>query len=116
MSEYTEVERSSFVIRLPRHPLAQGPEAATGDATMQVTTEVTTEVGALLRVVQGEMPRRELQELLGLRNAEHFRKAYLVPAIAAGWLEMTSPPNSRMQRYRLTTQGRQRQAELLRQP
>ena len=72
----------------------------------------------MLKVIQGELPRRELQELLGLKNVDHFRKAYLVPAIAAGWLEMTLPdqPNSRMQRYRLTTQGRQRQAELLRQP
>ena len=75
----------------------------------EVTTEVTMEVVALLRAVQGEMPRQVLQTALGLRNAEHFRKAYLVPAIGAGWLEMTLPdqPTSDMQSNRLTPRGRQ---------
>ncbi|MBM3225571.1 MAG: transcriptional regulator, partial [Candidatus Tectomicrobia bacterium] len=42
------------------------------------------------------------------RNSEHFRKAYLVPALASGLLEMTIPakPKSRLQQYRLTPQGR----------
>ena len=108
----TDDERASFVIRLPVHPLAQ---AATAEVTGEVTMEVTMEVNALLKAIDGEMPRRELQDLLGLKNADHFRKAYLVPAIASGCLEMTLPdhPNSRLQRYRLTVLGRQRRATLL---
>jgi hypothetical protein len=37
-----------------------------------------------------------------------YRKAYLLPALAAGYLEMTLPgqPKSRLQRYRLTETGR----------
>jgi len=50
------------------------------------------------------MTRRELQIALGLKNGEHFRKAYLLPALETGAIEMTIPdkPNSRLQKYRLT--------------
>jgi ATP-dependent DNA helicase RecG len=42
-----------------------------------------------------------------LKNVEHFRKAYLLPAISAGLVEMTRPdkPKSRLQKYRLTATG-----------
>jgi ATP-dependent DNA helicase RecG len=54
------------------------------------------------------MSKQEIKDLLGLKNADYFRKAYLVPAVAAGLVEMTLPdqPNSRLQRYRLTALGR----------
>ena len=54
------------------------------------------------------MPRRELQEALGLKHEDHFRNAYLVPALDAGLVEMTIPdkPRSSKQRYRLTDEGR----------
>lgn len=70
--------------------------------------EVTGEVMRLLNVCDGEKSRKELQGLLGLQHEDHFRKAYLLPALAAGLLEMTRPttPKSRMQRYRLTEKGR----------
>ena len=50
------------------------------------------------------MTRQGLREALGLRNDKHFRKAYLLPALQAGLIEMTIPdkPRSRNQRYRLT--------------
>ena len=100
----TDDERTSFVIRLPVHERARvTPVVATPGVTMEVTMEVAT----LLAAVDGEMPRQALQAALGLKNADHFRRAYLVPAIAAGCLEMTLPdhPTSRLQRYRLTDQG-----------
>lgn len=70
---------------------------------------VAMEVAALLKVVHGEMSRQALQTSMGLKNADHFRRAYILPAIAAGCLEMTLPeqPNSRLQRYRLTPMGKQ---------
>ncbi|WP_409030812.1 Fic family protein [Janthinobacterium sp. CG_23.3] len=54
------------------------------------------------------MSRQALQSTLMLRNAEHFRKPYLLPTIAAGYLEMTVPAQatSRLQRYRITDKGR----------
>jgi hypothetical protein len=65
-------------------------------------------VQRLLHGITGEMARRGLQEKLGLKNREHFRATYLVPALAAGLIERTAPdnPTSRLQRYRLTEKGR----------
>jgi len=47
--------------------------------------------------------------VLGLKSQANFRDRYLLPALAAGLVEMTIPekPNSRLQKYRLTAQGRQ---------
>ena len=74
----------------------------------EVTQEVTPEV-RLLSVLAGEMARQHLKEALGLKDDEHFRKAYLLPALDAGLIEMTIPdkPRSSKQRYRLTDKGRQ---------
>ena len=82
-------------------------------ADTEVTTEVTMEVRAVLNVLTGTMSRQELQEKLGLKNAEHFRKQYLVPALEGGFVAMTVPDKSRsrMQRYRLTDLGRRALAQ-----
>lgn len=101
----TDDERISYVVRLPAHPQSQSSDATTEEVTM----EVTMEVAALLKVINGDMSRQELQTSMNLKNADHFRKAYILPAIAAGALEMTLPeqPKSRLQRYRLTSKGLQ---------
>ena len=72
----------------------------------RVAGEVTGEV-RLLRVMSGEMTRQRLQEALGLKHEDHFREAYLTPALRAGLIEMTIPdkPRSNKQRYRLTPAG-----------
>ena len=43
-----------------------------------------------------------------MKYEDHFREAYLLPALAAGFIEMTVPdkPTSSKQRYRLTEKGR----------
>jgi ATP-dependent DNA helicase RecG len=53
------------------------------------------------------MSRAELQLAVGLKHEEHFRDAYLKPAIALGLVEMTVPdkPRSSKQRYRRTAAG-----------
>jgi ATP-dependent DNA helicase RecG len=101
----TDDDRISYVIRLPAHPQSQRAEAT----TMEVSMEVNMEVASVLRAIEGNMSRLELQTSMGLKNADHFRKAYILPAMAAGVLEMTLPerPNSRLQRYRLTNKGLQ---------
>ncbi|GKT06872.1 hypothetical protein DSTSK_01770 [Desulforhabdus sp. TSK] len=75
-------------------------------STPEVAQEVTPEV-RLLSVLTGEMPRQQLKEALGLKDNEHFRKAYLLPALEAGLIEMTIPdkPRSSKQKYRLTDKG-----------
>ena len=76
------------------------------EATTEVTTEVAPEV-KLVFAVTGEMTRQQLKTALGLKNDEHFRKMYLIPAMEAGLLEMTIPdkPRSNKQKYRLTAKG-----------
>lgn len=75
----------------------------------QVAPQVTPQVGQLLLVVEGEMSRETLQNLLQLQDRKSFRERYLRPALAGGLIEMTIPdkPNSRLQRYRLTQKGHQ---------
>ena len=53
------------------------------------------------------MGRSELQGLLSIKNRDYFRTDYLNPAIDNGYVELTIPdkPNSRNQKYRLTTKG-----------
>ncbi|MEP7271607.1 MAG: Fic family protein, partial [Acidobacteriota bacterium] len=77
--------------------------AIRGDVTPQVTPQVTPEVTPevrLVTVMSGEQTRQALQIALGLKDDEHFRKAYLLPALANGLIEMTIPdkPNSRLQK------------------
>ncbi len=74
--------------------------------TPEVAPEVTPEV-KLLSVLDGEMSRQQLKVALGLKDDEHFRKTYLLPALKSGWVEMTIPdkPRSRLQKYRLTRKG-----------
>ncbi len=80
--------------------------AATAGVTGEVTAEVAPAV-RLARVLVGEMTRQQIQKALGLKHEEHFRKAFLQPAIVAGLVEMTHPdkPQSGKQRYRLTPEG-----------
>lgn len=75
----------------------------------QVTPPVTPQVGQLLMVMDGEMSREALQDLLRLQDRKSFRARYLRPALADEFIEMTIPdkPNSPLQRYQITEKGRQ---------
>ena len=102
----TDDDRLAFVIRLAAHTLASRP---TGEVTMEVTPEVTPEVMRVVSALTQALSRQELQQALGLKDAEHFRKTYLLTALASGLVEMTLPdkPKSPSQRYHLTAQGQQ---------
>jgi ATP-dependent DNA helicase RecG len=68
----------------------------------------TPQVAAVLRAVtQAGKAREELQKAAGIKDREHFRKGYLEPLLAAGWLEMTIPekPRSSKQKYQTTDLG-----------
>lgn len=73
----------------------------------QVPQQVTPQVLALLTKASGEMTRKELMDVLRLKDRKHFGDAYLQPALEAGLLEMSIPdkPQSSKQRYRLTELG-----------
>ena len=98
----TDDDRLACVVRLPAHPLAKRPAT-------EVTGEVTGEVERLVLALEGEMSRKQLQGALSLAHEDHFRAAYLLPALQVRLVEMTLPdkPKSSKQRYRLTAKGRQ---------
>ena len=80
----------------------------TPQVTPEATPEATPEVRLALVLQQGAMSRQALQAQLGLKDDEHFRKSWLLPAIQAQWVELTLPdkPTSSKQQYRLTAKGR----------
>ena len=88
-ADFTSNASVQVVQMLQRPPDAPAPE---------VTPEVR-----LVQVLVGEMTRQQLQQALGLKDDDHFRKAYLQPALDAGLIEMTVPdkPRSSRQKYRL---------------
>ncbi|MFT3759693.1 Fic family protein [Thauera sp.] len=94
----------SAVVRRPEAEWA----SATARIAYQVAPPVTGEVGRLLKALRDEMKRTELQNALGLKHEDHFRDAYLRPALELGMVEMIIPdkPRSRLQKYRLTSAGR----------
>jgi len=81
--------------------------AVTSLFTPEVTPHITPEVRKMLSILKGKMTRKEIQQILGLKDEKHFRTAYQQPAIAARLIEMTVPdkPNSRLQKYRITPKG-----------
>ena len=97
-----------FIQTLVR-PVAQATLEVTGQVTGQVSGQVTEQVLQLLRAVEGELSRGQLQSALSLAARDHFLKSYLNPALEAGLVEMTFPdkPRSSRQKYRLTDKGLQ---------
>jgi hypothetical protein len=80
----------------------------TAQVTPQVAPHVAPQVAAALQAAaQGAKSREELQRAAGIKDREHFRKAYLERLLSSGWLERTIPdkPRSRMQRYKTTEAG-----------
>ncbi len=71
------------------------------------TPQDTPQVKQLVRVISGEMDREEIQKILGLKDREYVRKAYITTSLEMGLIEMTIPdkPTSKNQKYRLTHKG-----------
>ena len=105
--EFTD-DRNGCLFTATVHRTVTASEIGYKESTTSASnTEVTTEVGRVLALLERPQTRKELQTALGLKNDEHFRKSYLVPAPAAGVIEMTHPekPTSSKQRYRRTKTG-----------
>ena len=83
-------------------------DAVSSAATPPVAPQVTPQVEWLRQTLVGEMSREKIQSTLGLQGRKSFRERYLRPALAEGLIEMTLPekPNSRLQKSRLTDEGR----------
>ena len=77
------------------------------DQVPQEYRSTSVEVRNLLKVMEGEMSRKEIQQALELKHEGNFRENYLEPALAAGVITMKYPdsPNHPKQRYLLTAKG-----------
>ena len=102
---HTDNDRTFFLVEFPVHPVFA--EAMKKKAVTEITPQVTPQVIELLKALQGEMTRFQIQERLGLKDRFHFRDAYLTPALEKRIVEMTIPdkPRSSKQKYRLTEMG-----------
>lgn len=102
-------ERTWFLTRLPVHDQAHG--MLTGQVTQQDTPQddrhVADHVEQLEAALSEEMSRAQLQEVLRLKDRNHFTKKYLRPSLEAGVIEMVIPgkATSGNQRYRRTAVG-----------
>jgi len=76
-------------------------------ATPQADEEVLETVKRVVLVLEGDLKRVEIQELLGLRDRVNFVSNYLEPSLVSFHIEMTIPeiPTHQEQRYRLTDKG-----------
>lgn len=103
----TDADRLAHVIRRPSHPCIQARD--------EPEIKSTGEVERLLFMIDGEMTRQQIQDLLALKHEDSFRCAYLLPALASGLIEMTQPdkPRRSKQRYRLTAAGKRWRAQSL---
>lgn len=80
---------------------------ATPQATPQADEEILETVKRVVLVLEGDLKRAEIQELLGLRDRVNFVSNYLEPSLVSSHIEMTIPeiPTHQEQRYRLTDKG-----------
>jgi ATP-dependent DNA helicase RecG len=115
----TNDERTHFLVRLPfRSPPQVTPQdghASTIVPAITSTTDVASTPKAtpqaqdtMLAFCGNPRSAAEIRRELGLKDAKHFRTAYLEPALASGWLAMTLPnkPRSPKQSYITTELGR----------
>lgn len=67
----------------------------------------SVEVKNLIKVLKGEMSRKELQEILELKHEGNFRENYLEPALKEEFISMKYPdnPNHPRQKYLITKKG-----------
>jgi predicted HTH transcriptional regulator len=77
------------------------------DQVPQNLLSTSVEVRNLLKVMEGEMSRKEMQQALELKHDGNFRENYLDPALADAIIEMKYPdsPNHPKQKYLITEKG-----------
>ena len=106
-----EASGNQFTARVQR------PQVQWAGAGEQVTEQVEALVAdpvadPVLRLLQtladGPLAPSEIQQRLALKHRPTFKANYLRPALERLWIEPTLPdkPNSRLQQYRLTEQGK----------
>ena len=86
----------------------QAARQANRQANQEDPDKVDEVIKRVVLVLDGELRRVEIQNLLGLKDRENFTVNYLSPSLQASYIEMTIPqtPTHQEQRYRLTDKGK----------
>lgn len=109
--EFIQEEIFRTIIYRPRAgeltPQVQGNYRRTTVELPQEFSSTSVGVRNLIKVLENEMNRQELQEKLGLRHEGNFRENYLEPSLNQGFIIMKYPetPNHPDQRYKLSSLG-----------
>lgn len=100
------VQEDTFNVTIYRPSTAGAPQEHRS-TSVEVPQKLTVEVKNLLKVINGEMSRKEIQEALVLKHEGNFRENYLEPALVEGLIKMKFPdsPNHPKQKYLLTEKG-----------
>lgn len=109
--EFIQDDGFKVVIYRPSASDSTATAEVSGEVTVEATGEVSGEVKKLLMVLNSEMKRSEIQDLLDLKHDDYFRVNYILPALELKVIEMTVPdkPNNPNQKYRLTELGKKLQ-------
>ena len=98
-----------MIIKVPEFGTDISAKQANGQGESPIAGEVTGEVLQIIKALKAkQLNRTQLQVVLKLKSQANFRDRYLQPALKSGLIEMTIPekPNSRLQKYRLTGEGK----------
>jgi predicted transcriptional regulator len=77
------------------------------DQVSATDVKISEEIQSLLKVMKGEMNRKEILHALALKHTGNFRENYLEPTLKVELIERIYPnnPNHPRQKYRLTEKG-----------
>jgi ATP-dependent DNA helicase RecG len=93
----------------PDNKSAQVTDQVSDQVSDQVTDQVSNQVKELVNILEDDMTRVQLMDMLGIKSVPYFRKKYIQKSVELGVIELTQPnsPNSPTQKYRLTEKGKQ---------
>lgn len=108
VDKITVFEVTVIEVREDSLPMEDETIPVTIPVTVLVSDQVSDQVKELVKVLNGEMSRKKLMDIMGLKNKAHFKTNYLQKALESGVIELTQPdsPNSPTQKYRLTEKGK----------
>ena len=77
------------------------------DQVSATDVKISEEIQSLLKVMKGEMNRKEILHASALKHIGNFRENYLEPTLKVELIERIYPnnPNHPRQKYRLTEKG-----------
>ncbi|MES2921909.1 MAG: Fic family protein [Verrucomicrobiota bacterium] len=99
-----------FLLNALRTALGEATASALVSGATGTKSALSRHQVAILRQCRTETAIGDLMAIAGRSDRTKFRNQILKPLLQAGWVEMTLPdkPNSRLQKYRITSAGRAR--------